>query len=391
MPGKGGRWLIGVMAVAAACSRTPPPPPTTTSVVVDASVEAVTPKLAVASAAPSKPPPRVGPLPKLEVQAVEATGRLPKAVILSHDKKTLYVTNFGELRNKKVVSVYDAETLELRTELDLPAEVVEAAISYDDKTLFLSSFWGHSVLFVDIAAKEIVHEIKVGFHPKVLALTPDGKTLFSANWSGNSISEIDVARAEVTHTYPAGKNPRGLVITSKGTLYTSNFNGESIDVFEGPDRTAHHRLKACKCPRHLVLSPDEKTLYISCLFLSELQALDLETETIVHKATLGASPKSIAISADGRYVYSADYGTTRSVSVVDTTDWTSKVFMVPGMDRGSGIVAGPDGDHAFVTGWYDAHIYRIGFEGTGGDSAGALKKIAKWRYKPFSADPGDGQ
>lgn len=182
-------------------------------------------------------------------------------------------------------------------------------------------------------------------------------------------------------------------MTSKGTLYAANFYTESIDVFESPNREGHHRIKTCKCPRHLVLSPDEKTLYISCLFLSELHALDLatETETVVHHAPLGASPKSIAVSPDGHYVYSADYGTTRSVSVVDTANWTSKTFMVPGMDRGSGIVAGADGEHAFVTGWYDAHIYRVGFEGTGGDPAAALAKIGKWRHKPFSADPGDGQ
>ena len=278
---------------------------------------------------------------------MEATGRNPKGVILSHDRKTLYVTNFGELSNKRVVSVYDAETLRLRTELDLHANVVEAALSPDDRTL--------------------------------------------ANWSGDSVSEVDVARAEVVRTHPVGKNPRGLAVTGKGTLYVANFYTESIDVFEGPDRERRHRVKSCKCPRHLALSPDEKTLYVSCLFQSELQALDLETETVVHRAPLGSYPKSIAVSADGRYVYSADYGTTCSASVVDTTDWTSRTFIVPGMDRGSGIVVGAGGQHAFVTGWYDAHLYRVGFEGTGGDPEAARAKIAQWQHRPFSADPGDGQ
>lgn len=382
---------IGVVSTTA-CSRSP-----REGAAVDASIAPAerVPKQAAAAvdAAPAvvAPPPRVGPLPKLEVQAVEATGRNPKGVILSHDRKTLYVTNFGELSNKRVVSVYDAETLRLRTELDLHANVVEAALSPDDRTLYLSSFWGHSVLFVDVETRSVVHEVKVGYHPKVLALTPDGKTLFAANWSGDSVSEVDVARAEVVRTHPVGKNPRGLAVTGKGTLYAANFYTESIDVFEGPDRERRHRVKACKCPRHLALSPDEKTLYVSCLFQSELQALDLETETVVRRAPLGSSPKSIAVSADGRYVYSADYGTTRSASVVDTTDWTSRTFIVPGMDRGSGIVVGADGQHAFVTGWYDAHLYRVGFEGTGGDPEAARAKIAQWQHRPFSADPGDGQ
>lgn len=345
-------------------------------------------------------------MPKLEVQAVEATGLNPKGVFLSHDKKTLYVTNFGQLDHKKVVTIYDADTLELKDQLDIPVVAVEAALSPDDKTLYVSSFWGHSVVFIDLATKAITNEVKVGHHPKVLALSQDGRKLYAANWSGESVSEIDIPAAAagsgseprprnekapaVTRTLKAGKNPRGLAVTANGTVYAANFFDESIDVFkpEGGERR-DHRIPACKCPRHLVLSPDQKTLYISCLYKSQLHALDLESETVVHHAQLGAAPKSIGISADGRYVYSADYGTTRSVSVVDTKDWSAQTFIVPGMDRGSGVAVAADGHHAFVTGWYDAHLYRVGFEGTGGHPDEAKKKIAQWMGKPFSRDPGD--
>jgi YVTN family beta-propeller protein len=360
----------------------------------DASTTAApVPKNAEPAIASATPPPRAHPpaLPSLEVQEVESTGLQPKGAMLSHDGKTLFVTNFLELNGKKIVTMYDAATLEPKGQLDLFAVVVESALSPDDKTLYLSSFWGHSVLFVDLATKTIVREVKAGAHPKVLTLTPDGKTLFAANWSGDTVTEIDVAEGVVVRTLKTGKSPRGMAVTSKGTLYVANFYGESIEVYEGADRSAQHRLPMCKCPRHLALSPDEKTLYVSCLNKSRIDAVDLATETVVHKAHVGDSPKSIAVSADGRYIWSADYGLTRSVSVVDTKDWSAKVFPVPGMDRGSGIAVAPDGEHAYVTGWYDAHVYKVGFEGTGGRPAEAKAKIAKWLYRPFSKDPGDGQ
>ncbi len=382
------RWVL-LVAIAACTPRAEP------ALGADASTTAapVAKNAAIGEAgkAEAAPPPRVHPsaLPNLEVQEVEATGLQPKGALLSHDGKTLFVTNFLELHGKKVVTMYDPETLEPKGEMNLPAVVVESVISPDDKTLYLSSFWGHSVLFVDVASRSIVREVKVGAHPKILALTPDGKTLFAANWSSDNVTEIDVPTGTVTRTLKTGRSPRGMAVTSQGTLYVADFYGEAIEVYAGADRSDNHKIPICKCPRHLALSPDEKTLYISCLNASRIDALDLATETVVHKAKVGDSPKSIAVSADGRYVWSADYGLTRSVSVVDTNDWSAKYFMVPGMDRGSGIAVAPDGEHAYVTGWYDAHVYRIGFEGTGGRPAEAKAKISKWIHRPFSKDPGD--
>jgi YVTN family beta-propeller protein len=324
---------------------------------------------------------------KLEVQEVADTGSMPKGAFLSRDGTKFYVTNFGQL-NKRNVTVYDAKTLEQVDQIDVPGVVVEAALSPDGKTLFISNFRRSSVMFVDLATKSVTHEIKTGTHPKVLAISPDGRNLFAANWATNDVTQIDVASASVVRTMKAGRQPRGMVVTKSGTLYVANFYGDSIDVFSGPEMEKDKRVKVCKCPRHLALSPDEKTLYISCLNASQLHALDLATDTVQHKVQIGNAPKSIAVSRDGRWVWSADYGESRSVSVVDTRDWTSRILPVPGMDRGSGVSVAPDGKHALVTGWYDGHVYLVGFEGTGGHPEEAKKKIHRWQFQPHHDDPG---
>jgi YVTN family beta-propeller protein len=370
----------------AAVSSPPIPKEATSAKTIASSAQASS-----ASSASIDRPKRTGPIPKLEVQEVEATGLQPKGAFLSHDGKRLYVTNFGELSKKKCVSVYDADSLALVDEIDLPGEAVEAAVSPDDKTLYVSSFWGHSLMFVDLATKTVTHDVKTGAHPKVVAASPDGKRVYVANWSGDSVAEIDTATAELVKTHPTGKSPRGLTVAKDGTVYSASFYADTIEVYEGAERETHRKIPVCKCPRHLALSPDDKTLYISCLYASQIHALDLATGKVTHKAQVGASPKSVAVSRDGRYVWSAEYGGTRSVSVVDTTDWTARTFVVPGMDRGSGIAVGEGGEHAFVTGWYDAHVYRVGFEGTGGHPKEAMAKINRWIGRPFSPDPGDGQ
>jgi YVTN family beta-propeller protein len=320
--------------------------------------------------------------PPIEIEEVAATGSMPKGVSISPDKTRIYVTNFGQA-NAKNISVYDANTLRPLDTIAVPGDVVESVLSPDGKTLYASNFEKHIVQFIDIEKKRVVHEVHTGAHPKILALTRDGKTLFAANWSGASVTQIDTETAKAVRTLPAGAQPRGMVVSSDGHLYIANFNGESIDIYWGEGYSQHERIAACRIPRHLVLSPDEKTLYISCYHDSMLHALDVETRKVVHAIHIGSSPKSIDVSPDGRYVWSADYGKeTNSVSVVDTTDWTARVFPVAGMDRGSGIVVTPDGKHAYVTGWYDSHVYLVGFEGGGGHPREALTQIDGWIRRP---------
>ena len=61
--------------------------------------------------------------PRVEVQEVADTGSMPKGAILSHDGKKFYVTNFGQL-DKKNVTIYDAHTLALLDQIDVPGVIV---------------------------------------------------------------------------------------------------------------------------------------------------------------------------------------------------------------------------------------------------------------------------
>jgi YVTN family beta-propeller protein len=308
--------------------------------------------------------------PRLELQAVAASGSMPKGAVLSPDGKRFYVANYGQ-QNVHNVYVYDAINLAPIGVIDVPGIVVESVVSPDGGTLYVSNFSRDSVQYVDTTTRRVTREVKVGLHPKIMVLSSDGKRLFAANWNGDSVTEIDVARGSVVRTHPAGKHPRGMALTQAGTLYVANFDGASIEVYSGIDLSSHHQIAACAIPRHLALSPDEATLYVSCYHDSAIEALDTQTEKVMHHVAVGVSPKSIEVTRDGRFVFSADYGpvpaahaSNSSISVLDTRDWTARVFHIDGMDRGSGLALAPDGAHALVTGWNDNHVYLVGFEGT---------------------------
>jgi DNA-binding beta-propeller fold protein YncE len=302
--------------------------------------------------------------PPIEVADGAFSGSLPKGVTLSPDGARLYVTNYG-YANRRNVSVYDAQNLHRVATWDVPGIVVESAISPDGRTVYVSNFTRNTVQFLDANDGRVLREVHAGSHPKILVLSHDGTRLFAANWGGASVTEIDTVSGDVVRTLRAGRNPRGMAITRDGRLYIANFNGHSIDVYDGPERSQHHRLDdVCHIPRHLVLSPDEHTLYISCFSASELAAMDTTTEQIEHRVSVGTWPKAVDVSRDGRYVYTANYGGS-SVSVVDTTDWSSITLDVPAMDHASGVVAASEGYRFYVTGWYDGHLFAIDAAGRG--------------------------
>src|SRR4051794_24938912 len=180
---------------------------------------------------------------------------MPKGVSLSPDTKRAYVTNFG-MSNGHNIEVVDAQSLTHIDSIDLPGNVVESVLSPDGTTIYASNFLRNSVQLVDVKQKRVVREIPTGTHPKILVLSPDGTQLFAANWSGNSVTQIDIASGRVVRTLPAGLNPRGMAMTRSGTLYAANFNGASIDVFNGKELSTHHRFDACPIPRHLALATD---------------------------------------------------------------------------------------------------------------------------------------
>ncbi len=268
----------------------------------------------------------------------------------------------------------------------MPGIVVENVLSQDGSILYASNFTRDSVQLIDTHTRRVTREITVGLHPKILVLSKDQKTLFAANWNGDSVSEIDLVRGVTVRTHTAGVHPRGMVLTTAGSLYVANFDGQTIDVFHGPSFAQNYTLAVCAIPRHLALSPDEHTMYLSCYHDSQLWALDLmgTSERVTHMLPVGKSPKSIDVSRDGKYVYSADYGDVSlpgvhgadgSVSIVDTSDWSATTYAVPGMERGSGIVVLPGGRRAAVTGWCDNHVYLVGIVGSGGHPQETLAKI----------------
>lgn len=299
--------------------------------------------------------------PSLVVTRRARTGVQPKSVNVSPDGTRVVVCNFGR-PDRDNVSVYDSETLAQVGSITFPGNAVESVFSADGQTLYVSNFREDLVEVIDFGACYRASAeapcspapsatIRTGSLPKFMALSPDGRTLYVANWGDRSVSVVDVATRTETRRLPTLRHPRGLAVRPDGTLLAAAFHGDVVHVFPAGASAESERFRMCQMPRHLLLSPDGATMYVTCS-MGHVGFYDARSGARLGIGTLGRNPRSIAMTADGRYVGAANF-TSSDVSLVDTVARTHRTYPVEGASRIVGLAMHPSSSplRVYATSW----------------------------------------
>jgi YVTN family beta-propeller protein len=290
----------------------------------------------------------------LRVVARARTGSQPKSVIASPEGDLVYVCNFGR-PDRENVTIHDARTLERVGVIEFEGNAVEAAFSPDGRTLYVSNFRRHVIEVIDVASRSVRAEIAVGTHPKTIVVSPDGSLLYVANWGGRQVSVVDAERGVELRRLSTGVHPRGMTIRPDGRLLVASFDSHYIQEFDAGGHRELRRFPACQYPRHLVLGADTTLLFVTCT-LGSIGWYDLETTERLGLAGVGRNPRSLDLSANGRWAATADFGLgagrTGSVSVVDLASERHRTTMVTGAERFVGLSIHP-GDELviYATSW----------------------------------------
>lgn len=304
--------------------------------------------------------------PELVVSQTVRTGVQPKSVNVSPDGTRVVVCNFGFADHDNVY-VYDAMTLERVGVLTFEGNAVETVFTRDGRTLYVSNFRGHTVEVFDFAACTSASaaapcavtpraSIATARHPKFMALSPDERTLYVADWGDRAVSVVDTSTYRETRRLPTERHPRGLVVRPDGTLLAAAFDGDVVHVFPAGATAESTRWETCRFPRHLLLSPDARTMYVTCT-LGSLGFYDAQTGRRFGIGTLHRNPRTIDISHDGRYVASANF-TSSDVSVVDTVDHLHRSHRVPGADQIVGLAIHPGPAlRIYATSWRTGQLF----------------------------------
>ncbi|MBI5501107.1 MAG: beta-propeller fold lactonase family protein [Deltaproteobacteria bacterium] len=306
-----------------------------------------------AALAGDAPAPPSGTARTLRELARTRTGSLPKGVTLSPDGATLAVTNFGEPWGRSV-DLFDAATLERLDSIDFHGgNAVESVWSPDGSTLYVSDFRNHELRFIDVASREVRARVGVEHHPKVLALSPDGAILYASCWAGDSVCAVDVEAETLHGCVEVGRHPRGMSVSPDGSrLWVVNYGSDDLHEIDTAALTVLRQLEfpSPSYPRHVVRDRDGRRLFVSGKRRNVLWIVDVETLAVTAEIPVGECPKTVALSPDEAWVYTANY-CSHDVSVVDLAALRAVQVPIDGLEEASGLALDAGGTHLWVTGW----------------------------------------
>jgi YVTN family beta-propeller protein len=277
----------------------------------------------------------------------------PKSIVASGDG-LFFAQNMMYRHNVAVFDRSGTEVGVIPDEVDLSAfgfeggvvqgSPVEAAFTPDGRHVYVSNYkmfgpgwnpvaddgcdrgdWDDSFVYkIDVATLSIVAVVPTGAVPKFLAVSPDGTRLVVSNWCGFDVSVVDTATDTELGRVDVGRHPRGIAIRSDSRYAYVTVMGEArIDVIDLRSLNVVNSIDdaAGSTPRHLVLSDDDRYLYVSNHRMNSVRKIDLDTGQVVGVASTGTETRTMAIADDGASLYVVNYqdGT---VSKVRTSDMT---------------------------------------------------------------------
>jgi WD40 repeat protein len=310
----------------------------------------------------------------------------------------LIVHRFKE-RHQKLFALHDDEIPWLAFPATAPVnpdifsgKPVESALGADGRYLWVPyyrrdfdnySTMPSAVAIIDVTTDRIVRIMPTGPIPKYVVSSPEGNWMAVIHWGDNTIGLIDTrdrlpASYRLDKLITVGKRItldtidkkdrdhgcgfclRGAVFTHDGKyLLVARMGGGGIAVVDVQTQRYIGTVRGMRqTPRHLVLSPDGNTLYLSSSFagyvsayhVADLIAAARRRQTRLaplRETRTGAATRTIAISPDGRFIYAAVNKESKIVVLAAKT--LTPLVSLSADSYPVGMAVSPDGHQLWVT------------------------------------------
>lgn len=197
--------------------------------------------------------------------------------------------------------------------------------------------------------------VGVGKEPHHLYLTPDETSVIVANAGGNSLTFFDPMTGAAQRTVKDIADPYHLRFSPDMKWFVTAANRlDHIDLYTWHPQEAlplklAKRIHAPKTPSHLMIDSRSTVVYATLQDSNELIAIDLATQAVRWKVSVGKMPADLFLTRDDRHLLIGMTGE-RHVEVYDVSGPQPK--LVKRIDSGNGAHAfrsRGDGRHLFVS------------------------------------------
>ena len=251
---------------------------------------------------------------------------------------------------KGTVTVIDHGTFKVLAEIPVGKTPREMVLSHDRKLLFLAVTGGANMAVIDTATDMVVKNIPVGEGPRGPAMTPDGKLVLVSNNGSGSVSVIDTASLAVIRTIPTDKGAYDPWITGDGkTAIVPNNEANTISFIDLPT-FAVTTIATKEGPQFMALMSNDRYAFVANRKADFLTVIDPKSKKIVKELKLaGKGPFVTDFSNDNRFAYTA-LRDGKSVAVVDMAlDGEFFLSEFDGMGKPHDFRASPLGNEYYIT------------------------------------------
>ncbi len=265
-----------------------------------------------------------------------AVGKRPRGLQLSLDHRRAYVALSGSPiggpnvdesklpppdRRYDGIGVVDLKSQKLISTYPSGADPETFALSHDGKTLYVSNEDTGGLSAIDLTTGTLRATVAVGSEPEGVAVSRDDHRVYVACETANAIYVVDAQSMKVLANIPTGKRPRSILLASHAHRgYATDEFGAGLTVFSTDDYKVLKTI-ALGDPKVVrpmgIASTDGRLLYVTTGRFGALLEVDAETGRIVRTIDkVGQRPWGVALSRDGAKAYTAN-GPSGDVSVVD--------------------------------------------------------------------------
>jgi len=214
-----------------------------------------------------------------------------------------------------------------------------------------------SVSLIDMDKRAVYKTFPIGKEPHHLMITPDKKSVLVANAAGDDVVFLDPKTGDIQSRLPNIIDPYHIGYSPNKKWFVAAGNRlDRVDIYAAKNQELKmvKIVKAAKTPSHITFTNDSKLTFVTLQDSNELIAIDLATQEIVWRMSIGKMPAGVWMTPGGKYLL---IGLTGS-DLVQVVDWKQQKI-VKEIKTGKGAHNfRPLGDkrHIFLTNRVDSTI-----------------------------------
>ncbi|MCC6862480.1 MAG: hypothetical protein IT158_28145 [Bryobacterales bacterium] len=271
-------------------------------------------------------------------------GAHPHEIILSPDRRLLYVTDNGILwmtdpgEGGNTVSIIDVATRRKVGAIDLGKYRRPHGIDIHPQSgrMAVTIENPDGMLLIDPAARRVLRMYDVkGADPHMVVFDKPGQWAYVSNTASGTLAAVELASGSVK-VISTGARPQGAALSHDGKiLYLTNSDGNSISLIDTAGKEVVGTIATARGPGRIAITPDGKTLVYNLQAGEAVGFADIASRRQTAVVPLGGRPLSLTMSPDGRRAYAGIQDQDR-ICVLSVPD--RKIVQVIRTPKG----AGPD-------------------------------------------------